>query len=256
MEILWFKVVAILIIVISGLGGGLLPMRIGVSERANELLPIGNAFAGGIFLGAGLIHLLPDAQENFGRFAGDIDFPFVLLICGCGFLLVFFLEKVLLRGEDVGAMSGERPVYPFVLTLVLSVHSFIAGTALGLEKTLISSVILFIAIIAHKSSAAFALGSSLRNAEIPSPRFAMIISFFSCMTPLGIMLGTAFAGLLTSRTATGVEAIFDALAAGTFLYVSILDIIEENFLKEEHRWLKFTFMSTAFCFMALIALWM
>lgn len=256
MEILWFKILAIIIIVISGLGGGLLPMRIGVSKLADRLLPLGNAFSGGIFLGAGLIHLLPDAKENFGRFAGDIDFPLVFLVCGCGFLLVFFLEKVLLRGEDVGAMSGGRSVYPFVLTLVLSVHSLIAGAALGLEKTLISSVVLFIAIIAHKSSAAFALGSSLSSARTPSARFIMVIIFFSCMTPLGIVIGTAFSGLLTSNTAAGVEAVFDALAAGTFLYVSIIDIIEESFIRREERWLKFTLLSAAFYFMALIAVWM
>jgi zinc transporter 1/2/3 len=255
MEILWFKVVAIFIIVAAGLCGGLVPLRMGASARAEGLLPLGNAFAGGIFLGAGLIHMLSDAQEKFKSFADDIEFPVALFVCGCGFLLVFFLERVLLRGEDVGAMSEGRPVYPFVLTLVLSVHSVIAGVSLGLETTLTSSFVIFIAIIAHKGSAAFALGISLRDAEIPSSRLVAIIAFFCCMTPLGIVLGTAFTSLLTSRMATGTEAIFDALAAGTFLYVGALDIVEEVFAKRERRWLKFILLAAAFGFMALMAIW-
>jgi len=228
-------------------------IRIGGSARAERLLPLGDAFAGGIFLGAGLLHMLADAQENFKAFAGDVGFPVVLFVCGCGFLLIFFLERVLLGGEDVGAMSKGRPVYPFVLTLVLSVHSIIAGTSLGLDKTLMSSVVIFIAIVAHKGSAAFALSSSLRAAEVSVSRSYGIIALFSIMTPAGILLGTAFNVFLTSRAAVGIEAGFDALAAGTFIYVGVVDIMEEVFRSRQDRGLKFGIMTAAFGFMALLA---
>ena len=253
MEILWFKGLAVLIIVMTAIVGGMVSIRIGGSARAERLLPLGDAFAGGIFLGAGLLHMLADAQENFKTFAGDVAFPVVLFVCGCGFLLIFFLERVLLGGEDVGAMSKGRPVYPFVLTLVLSVHSIIAGTSLGLDKTLMSSVVIFIAIIAHKGSAAFALSSSLRAAEISVSRSYGIIALFSIMTPAGILLGTAFNVFLTSRAAVGIEAVFDALAAGTFIYVGVVDIMEEVFSSSQDRGLKFGIMTAAFGFMALLA---
>ncbi len=255
MDILLFKLAAILLIIFGGLAGGLTPAKIGVSERGRRLLSLGNAFAGGIFLGAGLIHMLPDANEKFKSLAGNLDYPFASLGCACGFLLVLLLEKVLIRGKAINAMSQGRAVYPFVLLLVLSVHSIIAGASLGLEKTLISSAVIFIAIIAHKSSAAFALSVSLKNAEIPSRRLVGTITFFSFMTPLGIVLGTAFAAAATSTAATQAEAIFDALAAGTFLYIAILDIIEEVFKKGEQQWLKFMLTVAAFGLMALIALW-
>ena len=255
MEILLFKIAAILLIIIGGLAGGLMPLRIGVSERGEKLLSLGNAFAGGIFLGAGLIHMLPDASEKFKSFTCNIDYPLAPLVCGCGFLLVLFLEKVLVREKAIDAMSEEQSIYPFILLLVLSVHSIIAGVSLGLEKTLVSSAIIFIAIIAHKSSAAFALGVSLKKAEIPSRRAAGSIAFFSFMTPLGIVLGAAFSMLATSMTATQIEAVFDALAAGTFLYIAVLDIIGEVFEKKEDRWMKFALIVVAFGFMALIAIW-
>ena len=256
MDILAFKVLAVLVIFITGILGGLVPLRIGISGRADRLLTLGNAFAGGIFLGAGLIHMLTDAGENLQAFAGDVDFPFVPLICGAGFLIVFFIEKVLIGGEDVGGMSGGRPsVYPYVLTLILAVHSLIAGASLGLEKALGASLVIFIAIIAHKGSAAFALGAGLKDAGVPSSRAVRLIAFFCCMTPLGILLGAAFSAVLASKTAFGAEAVFDALAAGTFIYVGVLEIIENVFADAEDRWSKFILLAAAFGFMALLAVW-
>jgi hypothetical protein len=37
--------------------------------------------------------------------------------------------------------------------------------------------------------------------------------------------------------ASGVEAVSDALAAGTFLYVGALDVVEKVLAKRERRWL-------------------
>jgi hypothetical protein len=49
------------------------------------------------------------------------------------------------------------------------------------------------------------------------------------MTPLGIGIGVTFSSLAASGTATKIEAVFDGLAAGTFLCVAVIDIIEEVF---------------------------
>ena len=81
MEMLWFKILSVLIIFAAGLLAGIMPTRVKLSERGKRKLTLGNAFSGGVFLGAGLLHLLPDAQENFEALAGDVDFPFAALIC-------------------------------------------------------------------------------------------------------------------------------------------------------------------------------
>jgi zinc transporter 1/2/3 len=151
--------------------------------------------------------------------------------------------------------SGSQTIYPIILTLVLSIHSIIAGAALGLEKSLVSSFVIFIAIISHKGCAAFALGVSLREADFPRPRMVGVIAIFTCMTPLGIVLGSAFSALLQGSAAYGVEAVFDGLAAGTFLYIAILDIMVEVFLAKEDRWTHFFLMALGFAVMALIAVW-
>lgn len=255
MDMAWFKFLAILAIILAGLIGGLIPARVGVSDRSLRFLGLGNALSAGIFLGAGLLHMLADALENLETFSENLDYPYAILVCGCGFLLVLLLDKVLLREEDVADASGGRPIYPFMLTLVLSIHSIIAGATLGLETSLVSSIVIFIAIISHKGCAAFALGVSLREADFPRSRMVGIIALFSCMTPLGIILGSIFSELLKGKTAYLVEALFDGLAAGTFLYIAILDIIVEVFHEKGGRWNHFILMALGFAIMALIAVW-
>lgn len=257
MEILWFKTLSLLVIFSTGLFAGIAPRRLGISLQGEQKLTLSNAFSAGIFLGAGLLHMLPDAQENFQTFAGEVDFPFPALIAGVGFLLILLLEKAALGGteEDVGSLSQERIVYPFILCLVLSVHSIIAGISLGLEATLVSATAIFIAIIAHKGAAAFSLGVSLKENDFPTFRHVLIIVFFAAMTPLGLGLGTAFSTTLSSNATAGFEALFDSLATGTFLYIAVVDIMEEVFKKPSDRWIKVVVISSGFSLMALIAIW-
>ena len=49
MDVLYFKIIAIIIIVIVGLSGGLLPLRFELSEKNRIFFSIGNSFAGGVF---------------------------------------------------------------------------------------------------------------------------------------------------------------------------------------------------------------
>lgn len=255
MQIVELKLISSVVIFVSGLIGGLLPLRLDDSERSRRLLSLGNGFSGGIFLGAGLIHMLGDAQRGFASITDT--YPFAFLIAGGGFLAILFLEMVALQGrEDVGAMSGgKNAIYPFLLTIVLSVHSLIAGTALGLEGSIAASLALLVAIIAHKGSAAFALGVSLRSARFPRRRLITTVAMFSCMTPIGVLTGLAFSRALSGQTAVILEAVFDALAAGTFVYVAVLDIIDESFAEKVDLGIKFALLTAGFLGMALLAVW-
>lgn len=255
MPMLALKLGAVVLIITGGLLGGLWPLGIGLTDRGRRFMALGNAFAGGIFLGAGLIHLMSDSGENFSAWLAAVEFPFAALTCGAGFLLVLLTEKVMTRSGEAGVAVGGRKVYPYVLLLVLSIHSVIAGISLGLEQAAGASLALFIAIMAHKSTAAFALGVSLRKTDLPPARFKATILLFSLMTPLGILLGAFFTVFATGRHAVPAEAIFDGLAAGTFLYIAVLDIIEETFETGEDRLLKYLLVAFAFGFMALIAIW-
>ncbi len=233
MDIFYFKILAIILIFISGVIGGFIPIRKKLTEEKLDWLSFGNAFAGGIFLGAGLLHMLPDSIDNFSKLGLHIDYPIAALIAGAGFLFVLFLEKVLVKESSMDKLVDERHVYPYILFLVLAIHSIIAGMALGLEKALISSLAIFIAIIAHKGSAAFALSVSLvRNGFKPTlTRRAVLL--FSIMTPIGVAIGAGLLQIEGSAVALNFEAVFDALAAGTFVYIAVMDIINEVFETSE-----------------------
>ncbi|CEL93966.1 unnamed protein product [Vitrella brassicaformis CCMP3155] len=111
-----------------------------------------------------------------------------------------------------------------VLFVAISVHSFIEGMGLGSATVSVASV--GIAIIAHKSLAGFALGTSLVASGLPIRQFLASVLTFSLMTPLGAALGLTIL-YVNQGTATGATAcgVLSALAAGTFFYVALYEII-------------------------------
>lgn len=254
------KLFYIVVIGIMGIVAGLWPILVSSRGRYDRFLSLGNAFGGGVFLGAALIHLLPDSIGNLsGLLGSDFDYPLASLICAGGFLLVLLIEKVIVAGAEGRVVSeasvSRHTLAPYVLALVLSVHSIIAGIALGAESSAITSTALFIAIIAHKGVAGFALGVSLHRTNVPRARSISLIAFFAAMTPLGIAAGAILGALLSGKAAQWFEGIFDALAAGTFLYIAVVDIVENEFAKREDAAAKFTMVLLGLAVMALVAIW-
>jgi solute carrier family 39 (zinc transporter), member 1/2/3 len=259
MEILHYQLIFIAAILATGLTAGLTPALTGAADRHERFFSLGNALGGGVFLGAGLIHLLPDASDNFSGLLGpDFDYPLASLICAGGFLLILLIERVIVGGDEerlAEASSSDDAMLPYVLALVLSVHSLIAGMALGAESQLATSLALFIAIIAHKGVAAFALGVSLERGAVRRSRSIGIVTLFSVMTPLGILAGAGLGALLSGPAEHWFEGTFDALAAGTFLYVAVVDIIGGEFSVRKDLWPKFMMVLVGLALMALVAVW-
>jgi zinc transporter 1/2/3 len=260
MDITAQKLLAIVVIWLIGLVAGLWPVLIGARTPHDRFFSLGNALAGGVFLGAGLIHLLPDAIDSYRAVLGpDLDYPLASLVCAAGFLLVLLIEKVLLRGDEAqlaeAASDSGSAFTPYVLALVLSVHSVIAGVALGAESSVATTIALFIAIVAHKGVAAFALGVNLHRAHVARGRSISIVALFAAMTPLGVAVGASLGAALSNESAQWFEGTFDALAAGTFLYIAVVDLVEDEFSKPQDVALKFAMVLLGIAIMALVALW-
>jgi solute carrier family 39 (zinc transporter), member 1/2/3 len=260
MDITTFKLTAFFAIFVTGLLGGVVSRWISASNRSEFLFSMGNAFAGGVFLGAGLIHMLPDAQAGFHAIDGGADYPWFALFCCVGFLLILFLEKVLVRHthsheEAPAFIKEDLSLYPYVLMLVLSIHSIITGIALGTETRIAQALVILLAVVAHKGTAAFSLGVSMIRGAVPMKRVAGMVTLFSLMTPLGLLLGMGFMKVLSGHAEQVFEALFDALAAGSFLYVALLDILQDEFSRQKNRPLKFLLVLAGLGIMALVAIW-
>ncbi len=251
MSPLLLKILAGFIILAVTLFCGLAPIRNWWKKTHSHTLGLAEAFAGGIFLGVALFHMLPEANEGFTDALGQSGYPYANLICAIGFMLLLGLENMILRFNR----HRTNPI-SYLLAVVLSIHALIEGGALGISETLASTVLIFVAIIVHKGSESLALAANLvRNSTFPSQAM-LVFLVFSAMTPLGILAGDLLAETSIGIQSPFLEPIFNSLAAGTFLYIATLHKIHHKHLHENIGNLKeFSAMTVGLIGMAVVAIW-
>ena len=274
MEDLPLRFASTVLIFAMGLVGGLIPWWVGRRASHGEhgahgidWLSLGNCFAGGVILAAGFVHLLGDAASGYAAAHPQDDFPWPFAIAAASFVSILAIERVLPR-IPAGDRSGGDPeaaalvaaaaggVFPYLLLLTLSIHSLIAGLALGTQTSSSGFAIVLVAILAHKGSAAFALGVSMHRAEIPRRRATPLIAGFAVMTPIGVLAGILLTSLASSDAEAAFEIWFDAIAAGTFIYIGALDIIREEFIPARNgRRRRFIATGAGLLVMTLVAIW-
>ena len=274
MEDLPLRFASTVLIFAMGLVGGLIPWWVGRRASHGEhgahgidWLSLGNCFAGGVILAAGFVHLLGDAASGYAAAYHQDDFPWPFAIAAASFVSILAIERVLPR-IPAGDRSGGDPeaaalvaaaaggVFPYLLLLTLSIHSLIAGLALGTQTSSSGFAIVLVAILAHKGSAAFALGVSMHRAEIPRRRAMPLIAGFAVMTPIGVLAGILLTSLASSDAEAAFEIWFDAIAAGTFIYIGALDIIREEFIPARSgRRRRIIATGVGLLVMTLVAIW-
>lgn len=207
------KWLALLVIFSLTLLTGFLSIRF--TSRFRKHLEVADAIANGIFIGAALFHLLPEAIMSFRELNSHFAYAFTTLLLAISYIVFWFLERFFFREKEV---SG-RQVHIGVLVTILSIHAFVAGLTLGISQMFSLVSILFIAIIAHKGFETFAFVINL-NRQIESRwQLKVLVSLFSLITPMGIFIGMLSGFALHSHWDTLLCAYFSAIAAGTFLYI-------------------------------------
>lgn len=267
MSLILYKSFAGLLIFLISLVAVIYPIRARIYPSHNRFLELGDAFASGIFLGAALFHMLPDAIADFSEIVPNLRYPLAESICAAGFLLLLFLERL---SHYMGAENSHHTSHdhqtahphqhnhalPFMLACILIIHALIEGAALGINATFTTAFIIFIAIAAHKGSESFALAVILNRSALPMKTTIATILIFSIMTPLGIGLGTTLTLLTHSHTGILLTACFNAFAAGTFLYMSTLHHINHHHrINEAESLFEFVVLVIGLVIMALIAMW-
>ena len=130
-------------------------------------------------------------------------------------------------------------ILPYILVIVLSIHSLMAGIALGFQKDIDVALTIFLAMIGHKWVEAFALGLSLVKAKKRSWAFFGFIMMFAIVGPFGLLVGLGIQTGLNGSSSDITTAVMTTMASGTFIYVSIVDILIEEFQTPRDKYLKF-----------------
>jgi zinc transporter ZupT len=203
------------------------------------------AFGAGVFLGAIFLHLLPDALSE-----GPVDMASSMVLLG--FVLILMVERIFFGSHKIhcGEDCGHRHEVVGIVALIgLSVHSITAGFGLGVgmvEPEL--GLVIFIAIIAHKATAAFSLSTIFQLAGFPFKKTLGLILLFSVMTPLGTLISLPFIEKLRDVSL----AIPTGIMAGTFLYVATIDLVPEAFHVNKERTSSFVWLVFGIFIMFLI----
>ena len=117
MDILTIKIVGGLLLWLSMVIFGILPLFYKKFRSSPRLLSFCNCFSGGLFVSIGLIHILPEAHElldeakksqmgqSLGEDMGGVQWSY--FICLMSFSSILFLDKILFNNSDLA--DDENP---------------------------------------------------------------------------------------------------------------------------------------------------
>lgn len=210
--------------------------------------PLGETLATGVFLGAALLHMLPESNSMFIKLG--YHYPFAYIITGITFLIFLWFEH--LGKELYHHHDADHPAFALLAWLMLSIHSLVLATALGFSHEYPVVIMLFLAIITHKWAESFAIAVQLSKSSLSTRKSILFFIIFALMSPLGIFIGWYFDhGVETNSL---FDPILISISAGTFLYLGTLHGLERCVMVERCCNLRdFSFVIIGFLLMASVA---
>ncbi|HAT8966125.1 TPA: zinc transporter [Legionella pneumophila subsp. pneumophila] len=244
------KIIFAVSIFIVILIAGWYPFKKRLKDDKHIDFPIGETLATGVFLGAALLHMLPESNTLFKEIG--YNYPFAFIITGVVFLIFLWFEH--LGKELYHHHDAEHPAFAILAWAMLSVHSLMLGAALGFTQYNSMIIMLFLAIITHKWAESLAIAIQLNKSSMSTRKSMVFFFFFSLMTPLGIYFGWYFGhGVETNSL---FDPILIAASAGTFLYLGTLHGLERCVMVERCCNLSdFSFVIIGFLLMASVAIY-
>ena len=271
--IIILKICSMIGILAMGFGFGIMPNCINSCRTSSTFLGLSNAFSGGLFLGIGLFHILPEASEKFEEEEKLEGIPLAYFLAFLSYALILFVEKVLSNShalmhdnhnhiEDESKKIIKQPLIrdsntqeetkneneieehhhhqsnsltPYILLLALGFHGLFEGIALGISSTVKGTLTLLFAIAAHKWAASLTLGISFVKSGTENPQYSIMIGIFALIGPVGMLIGL----ILSTSTNEIVEGIFLAISTGTFIYIACSEVIVEEFSSQINKYSKF-----------------
>ncbi|KAK3220934.1 hypothetical protein Dsin_014904 [Dipteronia sinensis] len=304
-EALKYKLLAIATVLVSGAFGVSLPLigkRVSALRPENDIFFMVKAFAAGVILATGFIHILPDAFESLTSPCLNENpwrrFPFsgfVAMMSAIGTLMIDSFATGYYRRQhfddhkpksttmvhdhdhhltDVDEEKADdqdghghdrhaghvhvhthathghahgsadssqelaltelirKRVISQVLEIGIVVHSVIIGISLGASESLDTIKPLLAALSFHQCFEGMGLGGCISQAKFESKSMAIMATFFSLTTPVGIAIGIGISSIYkeNSSTALIVEGTLNSASAGILIYMALVDLLAADFM--------------------------
>ncbi|MFO1518762.1 MAG: ZIP family metal transporter [bacterium] len=182
-------------------------------------VPLLLSLAAGLMLGSSFFHLIPESFDLIGPHASF----YVLL----GLLFLYFFEKFItvhICEIETDAHCEVHKKLGVSAFIGLFLHALTDGVALGVGLLIPKlGLVVFLAIFFHKAMEAFSLTSILLHEHKSKGRILLANFALLMAIPLGALLSFLFVGGNNPRMA----GIALAFSAGTFLHVSLSDLLPE-----------------------------
>jgi solute carrier family 39 (zinc transporter), member 1/2/3 len=211
-------------------------------------LPFAEAFSAGIFLGVGVLHLLPEAINGFS--SQGVSSLYTVLLASVIFFIMFAFDWL---SRNFSQQKLTQGITAIMVAILLSLHSIFEGAALGFSVHVSMILLLFLAIAAHKWAASFSLAIKLNQAQsLPFKTSLIAFLLFALMTPMGIFFGLQINQY--AQNVTLMQPIFNALAGGTFIYLGSLHFLSHyGSIKKIKAGLKYLLFGIAL--MGVVSIW-
>ncbi|KAL9239459.1 hypothetical protein vseg_013780 [Gypsophila vaccaria] len=130
-----------------------------------------------------------------------------------------------------GSQLLKDRVIAQVLEVGIVVHSVVIGLSMGASDNACTIKTLIAAISFHQLFEGMGLGGCILQAEYGLRVKAIMVTFFSITTPLGIVLGMALQNVYKedSPMALIVVGICNAVSAGLLIYMALVDLLSADF---------------------------
>lgn len=216
MDLLGLKWLILAIIFGVSVASGMATLHI--ANRYRKLVGMGEALANGIFVGAAVFHLIPDAQSIFAQCQNCSPLLITLGVTLASFIVLMLIEQLVTR--HIANYHHIAKIGPLFITL--AIHAFITGLALGISTSYVVIFSLLIAIMAHKAFEMFALVMNLHRQLKHKHHVRLLFFIFSFVTPLGIYVGATGDSFLHVSPGHMTIGYLNAICAGTFLYIATI----------------------------------
>ena len=182
------------------------------------------SFCAGVLLGAVFFHMVPEISPILGRKMG---FPIML-----GFLGIYVMEKfIMVHPCEEGACDYHK--IGVAAYVGIGFHSILDGVAIGAGNMLNISMVILLAVTIHKFPAALALSSILvKGGEYSRQKILVSMFIFALATPIGALISMNVMGQLNNTDIIGFAL---GISAGTFLYISIGDLLPTVHEEDEKK---------------------